>query len=345
VFESWMQTCFSSFLNIQPTAFYSEQVALRQTAWKTLSQLTLLLLVFEEKEDSSLSKTFDHSIRALAGGEASLENAQFFATSSQMAQLLSVLVRRIAPQLLPNRWHFLFQRLSNWIVVPFPFRLSTVSPPTPLLLFVFSLQSGKKGLGSIEGRILLFHSMELLGSVWKITEESSEVEKRCLLPRASEVIPEWTKCQKACFDALLEVFAGISRASHYERHQDHFLTLLSRTVVAIPEVLLLQSRPYDELFQCLHYSHQEVQKTAFRLLRSIVSVENQELNLQEELRTGSSEGINLVPESLNLALQQIHPTTMDMVCLPFFNYLFSPSDAGLRSSFFRLAALLAGLPS
>lgn len=155
MFESWMQTCFSSFLNIQPTAFYSEQVALRQTAWKTLSQLTLLLLVFEEKEDSSLSKTFDHSIRALAGGEASLENAQFFATSSQMAQLLSVLVRRIAPQLLPNRWHFLFQRLSNWIVVPFPFFWFfdyPRYPPQPPFFCSFSpCRAARKALAPLKG--------------------------------------------------------------------------------------------------------------------------------------------------------------------------------------------------
>jgi len=117
VFESWMQTCFSSFLSIQPAALYAEQLSLRQTAWKTVSQLTLSLAVFEEKEDASLSKVFDHAIRALSGVENKAESQEFFPTNSQLAQLMSILAKKISPQLLPNRWHFLFQQTGAWIEV------------------------------------------------------------------------------------------------------------------------------------------------------------------------------------------------------------------------------------
>ena len=44
-----------------------------------------------------------------------------------------------------------------------------------------------------------------------------------------------------------------------------------------------------------------------------MAVENQELSLQEELRTGGSEGVNMIPPGLSLAIQQIQASSLDVV--------------------------------
>jgi len=140
-------------------------------------------------------------------------------------------------------------------------------------------------------------------------------KKKLLVPRFSEIETNWTKFRETTFQILMGAFLEILESANNKKkeskpftaqYETNFLNMLSEVVKLIPEDMLLKQRPFRQVLFGLRYPHEGVQKTSFSLLQNMVAVENQEMCLEEEVRSGTSAEANpLVSANLTLIIKQI----------------------------------------